>query len=113
MRASHRSHGPVCINLSGPCKLPNKHAQAAVPRSPVLHQRVSQLARPRRLTTPQTTRPSARVAGSRVRASLQRRGQLARPHRITTPRPTHQSAPAADSAVIDFSFTVIIIGLTY
>ena len=58
---------------------------------------------------PQTTRPSALAAGSCVRAGLQRGGQLARPHRLTTPRPAHLSAPVADSAVIDFSFTVMII----
>mgnify|MGYP005837664821 CR=1 FL=1 len=68
-------------------------------------QRRGRLSRPRRLTTPQTTRPSALAASSRVRARLQQRGQLARPHRLTTPRPAHMSAPAAGSAVIDFSFT--------
>ena len=58
---------------------------------------------------PQTTRPSALATGSRVRAGLQRGGQFARPHRFTTPRPDHPSAHLADSAVINFSITVVII----
>ena len=57
---------------------------------------------------PQTTRMSALVAGSRVRAGLQRGGQLARPRWLTTPRPTHLSTLAAGSSVIDFSFTMVI-----
>jgi hypothetical protein len=72
-------------------------------------QRRGRLARPRRLTTPRTTLPSALAAGSRVRTGLQRGGQLARPHWFTMPRPTHLSTSVADSLVIGFNFTIVII----
>ena len=76
---------------------------------PGLHQRAGRLARPHRLTTPRTNRPSALAAGSRVHAGLRRGEQFARPHRRTTLRPTHPFAPSGDSSMVDFSFTMVTI----
>ena len=71
------------------------------------------LPRSRRLTTPWPSFATAPVYNALAvfydHAGSQQGGQLARPHRLTTPRPTHLSAPAAGSAVIDFSFTMVII----
>ena len=58
----------------------------------------------------QTTAPAySVVVVSRDRTGLQRRGRFSRPHRFKTPRPTDLSVPAAGSAVIDLSFTIVII----
>ena len=44
-----------------------------------------------------------------INSPVRSRGRFTRSHRLTTPRPTHLSAPAADSAMIDFSFTMVIV----
>ena len=59
--------------------------------------------------TRRPTRPSAPHCSTTNDSPARPRDWFTRPHRLTTSRPAHLSAPAAESAMIDLSFTMMII----
>ena len=63
----------------------------------------------RQLTTWKTTRSFATVYNTMGDLPVRPRGRLSRSHWFIVSRSTHLSAPTVDPAVIDFSFTMVII----